>query len=215
MTIFKLFGALAIAGLFAAPSMAATAACTGVSTGASTTGNVTLAGGISDGCDISIGNPQSGKNGGSSSGFSDNFGAGWSLLSKVTGSSVSSAASTATFGGVAYTFQFNENAGTEKQGTWSISVDKAVTVDLVFAVHASNRAGAFLFEDQVLSTATGSNTGTWTISWLNNGGQVPDFSNLTVFARDQHISAVPEADTYAMLLAGLGLVGLVARRRRA
>lgn len=214
MTIIKLLGALAIAGLFASPSMAATTPCTGVSTGTSTTGNVTLAGNISDGCDIAIGNPQAGPNG-DSSGFSDNFGTGWSLLSKVTGSSVSSAASSATFGGVAYTFQFNENAGTEKQGTWSISVDKAVTVDLVFAVHASNRAGAFLFDDQVLSTVPGSNAGTWTISWLNNGGQVPDFSNLTVFARDQHISAVPEADTYAMLLAGLGLVGLVARRRRA
>jgi hypothetical protein len=29
------------------------------------------------------------------------------------------------------------------------------------------------------------------------------------------VSAVPEADTYAMLLAGLGLVGFVARRRKA
>lgn len=213
MTITKLLGGLAIAGLFAAPAMGATVACTGVSTGTSTTSNATVAGGISDGCDIFIGNPQSGN--GDSSGFSDNFGAGWSLLSKVTGNSVSSAASTATFGGVDYTFQFNQNAGTEKQGTWSISVNKAVTVDLVFAMHASNRAGAFLFEDQILTTAPGSNTGTWTIAWFNNGGKVPNFSNLTVFARDQHISAVPEADTYAMLLAGLGLVGLVARRRRA
>jgi hypothetical protein len=30
----------------------------------------------------------------------------------------------------------------------------------------------------------------------------------------QHIGAVPEPETYAMLLAGLGIVGLVARRRR-
>jgi len=29
------------------------------------------------------------------------------------------------------------------------------------------------------------------------------------------VSAVPEADTYAMLLAGLGLVGVIARRRKA
>ncbi|HEX8406798.1 MAG TPA: PEP-CTERM sorting domain-containing protein [Duganella sp.] len=27
-------------------------------------------------------------------------------------------------------------------------------------------------------------------------------------------SAVPEADTYAMLLAGMGLMGVIARRRR-
>lgn len=30
-----------------------------------------------------------------------------------------------------------------------------------------------------------------------------------------NVSAVPEADTYAMLLAGLGLIGFVARRRKA
>jgi hypothetical protein len=30
----------------------------------------------------------------------------------------------------------------------------------------------------------------------------------------QHIGAVPEPETYAMLLAGLGIVGMVTRRRR-
>ncbi len=29
-----------------------------------------------------------------------------------------------------------------------------------------------------------------------------------------HISAVPEPETYAMLLAGLGLVGTIVRRRK-
>jgi hypothetical protein len=38
-------------------------------------------------------------------------------------------------------------------------------------------------------------------------------SNFT--GRGVLISAVPEADTYAMLLAGLGLIGVVGRRRRA
>ncbi len=35
------------------------------------------------------------------------------------------------------------------------------------------------------------------------------------FAVQGSVSAVPEADTYAMLLAGLGLLGVVARRRKA
>lgn len=41
-------------------------------------------------------------------------------------------------------------------------------------------------------------------------------SSQDAFESDNHsyITAVPEADTYAMLLAGLGLVGVVARRRK-
>ncbi len=196
------------AATFSASAMAA--ACTGVSVGRATTADVTLGGDASDKCIVSTVNPQNGN----SSGFSGAFGTGsWSLLSKVTGSSVAAAHSTASFGGVDYKIDFTENRGTTKTGTWTITANKAVTLDLVFAVHASNRSDAFFFNDQVLAK-NAATAGSWTINWVNNGGQVPGFSNLTIFARDSHISAVPEADTYAMLLAGLGLVGFVARRRR-
>lgn len=41
-------------------------------------------------------------------------------------------------------------------------------------------------------------------------------AGFTITAQDQlYISPVPEPETYAMLLAGLGLMGFVARRRRA
>ena len=61
------------------------------------------------------------------------------------------------------------------------------------------------------------NPGTWEINWLNNGGQVPDFSNLTLFVRDIRtptVPAIPEPETYALMMAGLATLGLVARRRR-
>jgi hypothetical protein len=49
----------------------------------------------------------------------------------------------------------------------------------------------------------------WIAFWLDNGeGDYAKFDNVLV-------TAVPEADTYAMLLAGLGLVGYsVSRRKR-
>ncbi|PHV07342.1 PEP-CTERM sorting domain-containing protein [Janthinobacterium sp. BJB412] len=206
--------AATLLGACAFSSAAMAAACTGVSIGTSSTADVKLGGDASDKCVVSTANPQAGRNG-TTSGFNSTFGVGgWSLLSKVTGSSVTAAHSSASFGGVDYKIDFTENAGTAKTGTWTITANKAVTLDLVFAVHASNRSDAFFFDDQVLAKNAAS-AGSWTINWLNNGRQVPDFSNLTIFARDTRVSAVPEADTYAMLLAGLGLVGFVARRRRA
>ena len=39
-------------------------------------------------------------------------------------------------------------------------------------------------------------------------------SNATLFATGTAVTAVPEAETYAMMIAGLGLMGLVARRRK-
>jgi hypothetical protein len=48
----------------------------------------------------------------------------------------------------------------------------------------------------------------------NSANGVPDFSYPTV-GRLMLASAVPEPETYALMLAGLGLVGFLARRRRA
>jgi hypothetical protein len=58
-----------------------------------------------------------------------------------------------------------------------------------------------------------------------NAGQTLDFvvgnngsfyyGNTPVSVTIQDVSAVPEPETYAMLMAGLGLVGLIARRKRA
>lgn len=39
-------------------------------------------------------------------------------------------------------------------------------------------------------------------------------SDVTIYSGNLLVSAVPEAQTYAMLLAGLGLVGFIARRRK-
>jgi hypothetical protein len=198
--------ALCAAGLVAAMSSgsAFAAACTGINLGTSQTSDVTFDALASDACVISGVNPQAGPNG-DTSGFSGTFGGGWSLLGKVTSSSGSN-----TLDGVNFTWGFTQTTGTT--GTWSLMADQAVTMDLVFAMHASNHSGAFLFDDQPL-VADAVTPGTWSIKWLNNGGNVPDFSNLTLFARDV-TTPVPEPETYALMLAGIGAMGFVARRRK-
>lgn len=54
--------------------------------------------------------------------------------------------------------------------------------------------------------------------WVDLGGTVDTTNHtITAFTTDQlpfAIAAVPEPETYAMLLAGLGLVGMAARRRK-
>jgi len=190
-----LAAALSCSSAFAAP-------CTGSNVGTAQTADVTFAGLASDACVISGVNPQQGPNG-NTSGFDVPFGDGWSLLGKVTSSSGSN-----TLDGVNFTWDFVQTTGTT--GTWTLEADQNVTLDLVFAMHASNHSGAFMFDDQSVFAET---PGTWSIHWVNNGDRVPNFSNLTLFARDI-TTPVPEPETYALFAAGLAFVGWASRRRQ-
>lgn len=204
MSLRRLKPAICVAGIVASLSAgsAFAAACSGSNVGGADTTDVTFAGAASDACVISGVNPQAGPNG-NTSGFDGTFGGGWSLLGKVTSSSGSN-----TLGGVTFTWGFLQTTGTT--GTWTLAASQNVTADFVFAMHASNNSGAFLFDDQTVFAET---PGTWKIEWVNNGGRVPNFSNLTLFARDI-TTPVPEPETYALFLAGLGMMGFMARRRK-
>ena len=180
--------------------------CSGISLGTSSTADVTFAGAASDLCVISTVNPQQGADG-DSSGFDGAFGPGkWTLLGKLT-----SASGSADDSGVHFSWTYSKPTG--KAGFWSLTSNKDVVLDLVFAMHAANRSGAFLFDDQALK-ANQVDPQTWTIKWLNSGGRVPDFSNLTLFDRNLAITTVPEPATSALVWAGLGAIGFFARRRQ-
>lgn len=177
--------------------------------------DVTLAGVGSDAFLKYASNAQA--HGGDSSGFSPTFGGGWSTLALFTttdAGALTSSSATNTVGNTSFTVRLTENAGL-KSGTWSIIDNSAknVMLDLVFAIHAGGSTGAYFLDNRSLVTNQVT-AGSWTVGFVNGGNQIPNFSNLTVFAREVQISAVPEPETYAMLLAGLGMIGFVARRRK-
>jgi hypothetical protein len=159
-------------------------------------------------------NPQAGQFG-NTSGFGtafDAYGSGdWTLLGKHEGSG--SGFSTTS------SLDFTFDVGDGHTGTWSIrntSATQAVSLDLALALKAGDGAGAFLFDNQALSAGQ-TLSGTWRIDWFTGNNQAnPDFSNLTLFGREMDgiSSPAPEPGEYAMLLAGLGVLGLVARRRK-
>jgi len=84
---------------------------------------------------------------------------------------------------------------------------------------ASNPAFDQLVTDLVSAAAVGSASWTATggvrvlnLEWWSGGDSTQPQGT---FAQDQlYIGAIPEPETYAMLLAGLGLMGFVARRRK-
>lgn len=140
----------------------------------------------------------------------------WALLAKTD---PDSSVGTNTLSGIDFTL--SASGGTS--GTWTLSAfdtngpayaNLPLYMDFVAVLKAGNGYAAYFFDDV---TVGGSNDGTWTIAFTNKGGQIPDLSHLSLYTRlgaDGSIPPIPEAETYAMMLAGLGLVGLMAHRRR-
>ena len=195
----------------AAGSLALAASAFGATTvGNTSVDDVTLNGQNSDAFAFASGwNPHAGPNG-DTSGFGtafDAYGSGpWFVLDKYDLNTGFTNASVLKFG-------FAMTSGTT--GTWSVQNTGAygMVLDLVYAMHAGDGAAAFLFDNQAINAGQTLN-GTWRIDWFTGANNAnPDFSNLTLFARE--VSAVPEPAGYAMLALGLGVVGWLARRRKA
>lgn len=208
----KIFAVMAVATM---TTMAPSAFAGSPSVGKATVFDATLAGDKADSFAFSTVNPNQGPNG-NTSGFSTTFApfaasnaSVWSLVGKGTGD-VTSASQTINGAKLTWTFDVDS---TNKSGTFSVKSDKAIVLDLTMAVHAANASGAWLFDNVALQANTVQN-GTFAIKWLNNGGKVPGFSNVTVFARDVNVSPVPEPETYAMMLAALGSIALLKRRKQ-
>ncbi|ALU87990.1 hypothetical protein Hrubri_0773 [Herbaspirillum rubrisubalbicans M1] len=176
--------------------------------------DVTLDGQQASSFTVASGNAQGGPNGDSAL-FSSAFGGGnWNLLSKFGSTGTLSGASSSVLGS---TFTVSMNLGSDStSGTWSITSSKSLQMDLVLGIHAGGYTGSFLFDNLVLNAGQ-TKSGTFVINWTSNGNQVPAFSNLTMFSANaslHNVAPVPEPSTYAMLLAGLALVGWMAWRRR-
>jgi hypothetical protein len=71
----------------------------------------------------------------------------------------------------------------------------------------------------VAATNAWGNTGYFNVS-TTNGSKITSIeftANANAFETDNHafITAVPEPETYVLMLAGLGLLGVMARRKKA
>jgi hypothetical protein len=208
--------------LFAADANAAASG----SAGKTAKSDVTLNGASADAVDYAGGiNPQQGSNG-NSSGFASDFALygskqGWTSIAAFGSSADNGVAISTSKLGTSLTFTFDKTSG--RSGSWTVTnndLKNNVTLDLVFAMHTGGGSSAWLFNDEVLGAGAKSG-GSWTLNALNPGGKASDYSNLTIFARDISKTAfqvpttpVPEPESYAMLLAGLGLIGFMSRRRK-
>jgi hypothetical protein len=54
----------------------------------------------------------------------------------------------------------------------------------------------------------------WSMETVNTTGGALVFAEATTYGTFQAVAAVPEPETYAMMLAGLGLLGFMARRKK-
>lgn len=180
--------------------------------GSASAADVTLEGQPADAFAYQDGwNPHSGPNG-DTSGYGtafDAYGTGpFELLDRADNN--------AGFGNMG-TLTFTITGTNGNSGAWTVTNTSAtdiVTLDLVFALHAGNGGGAWLFDDETIVPGA-TLEGGWRILWtVGQGGENhPDFSNVTIFGRDMVTTPIPEPGAYAMPLAGLAVTMVVARRK--
>jgi hypothetical protein len=141
------------------------------------------------------------------------WGTGWSYLDATD-------AAGSLFMGLSFTV--TATPGTT--GSWTLTgtdtnggtpLNFPTSLDFVVSLKGGTEYALWGFDN---ATVDGSDTGTFSIVFTNNGGNNPALSHLIVYAREAgggSVTSVPEASTYGMMLAGLGLVGFAVRRKQA
>lgn len=122
------------------------------------------------------------------------------------------------FGGT-FTFTLTGPATNQATGTYTLTATDnngatapnfPLNLDLVVALKASDRYALYFFNDVAFD---GSSGGNWSITYHNNGGQIPNLSHMDIFvAPGDGGQKLPEPGTLG--LAGLALLGAVSSTRR-
>jgi len=153
---------------------------------------------------------------------------GWTLFAK---DDVGGSLTGGTIEGI--TFSLNATPDTAaKKGDWTLSWEETgtpgydLTMDVIGVIKSSDRFASYLFEG-LMFTADDSGTGTWEVTYLNNGNRIPNLSHLSLYYKNAVSSTsgetssttsgdtqVPEPGVLGLL--GVGLLGqaLLLRQRR-
>jgi len=210
--MYQLLGAGLISGglVLATPALAAGYCSTGMASEGIAAGNVSFEGASANDCYGVVGGNINGNTGAAIlNGMT--WGAGWTYLDATD-------ASSASFMGIEFFVTATPGStgsftltGTDINGPEPLNLPSAF--DFVVGLKGGDEYALWGFDNVMID---GADSGTFSIVFTNRGGNTPALSHMIVFGRESGggtMAAIPEANTYAMLLAGLGLVGFVTRRK--
>ena len=160
--------------------------------------------------------------------FNDEFGDGWGELIKLEiEGSHNSYSQTGEFQGISFVLSGNKGSDSDwKDGGWSLSWSGdslPATIDFAIGLKAGYAFSGYLFDDVYLTEENSPGMGDWEISFEHCrtksdghththtcGCKTNDLSHFSLYVKD--MVSVPAPGALALM--GLGLLGLVAARRR-